>query len=64
MIKYETPKLDIMYFDGLIKTGDITTVSGDPTRTAAQNMNDAAMGNAINAAAARTVKVQTILQLK
>ena len=62
MVKYETPKIDITYFDGLIGTTNIAMVS-EP-RTAAQNMNEAALmqNGPINAAAARTVRVQTILQ--
>lgn len=63
MVKYDTPNIEITYFDELIGMTNTAMVS-DPTRTAAQNMNEAAFmqNSPINAAAARTVRVQTILQ--
>ena len=63
MIRYEAPKMEITYFVGAIGTTDAVTLSDPTTYTnAALNMNNAAFDETINAAAARTVKVQTILK--
>ena len=64
MIKYETPKIDITYFGST----DVIKASGEQLdyTNAAYNMNNAALdpNGQINAAAARTVKVQTILEFE
>lgn len=67
MIKYEAPEIEINYFEEIL-TGEngIMTLNGS-TRTAAINLNEAAAipataGGVIGSVAARTVRVQTILQ--
>lgn len=62
MTKYETPKMDIMYFGDTVNTENILAASDPAATTAAMNMNAAAMTDPKKAAAARTTKVQTILQ--
>ena len=67
MIKYEAPKINITYFEDIVKTegnGQVMLMNGSVYRTAAQNLNAAAVDiNAgINSVATRTVRVQTILQ--
>ena len=54
--------MEIMYFGDTVNTENIPAASDPAARTAAMNMNAAAMMGQINAAAARTTKVQTILK--
>lgn len=64
MIQYETPRIEITYFDE-IRMADAG--ASDPSfRTAAQNMNTAAFqaNSPIAAVAARTVRVNTILKFQ
>lgn len=65
MIKYEAPKINITYFEDIVKAenGQIMLTNGS-NRTAAQNLNAAAVDAnfVINSVATRTVRVQTILQ--
>lgn len=62
MIQYETPRIEITYFDEIRMT---EVVVSDPSyRTAAQNMNTAAFQAPIAAVAARTVRVNTILKFQ
>ena len=67
MIKYEAPKINITYFEDIVKTGgngQVMHMNGSfVCRTAAQNLNAAAADpTIINSVATRTVRVQTILQ--
>lgn len=59
MKTYTKPTISINYFEDIL-----TTDSSNPTAytNAAITMNDAAFTTQIKAAAARTVRVQTILQ--
>ena len=53
--------ININYFEDILTDNALTTLSVQYTN-AAITMNDAVTTNKINAAAARTVRVQTILQ--
>lgn len=65
MIKYEAPKINITYFEDIVKTGPATRQNSDLSNlmcnTAANNLNIAADGP-LGSVATRTVRVQTILQ--
>ncbi len=65
MIKYETPEMNITYFEDLISTG-AQPLNTSMYTNAAYNMNTAALDptGQIKASAARTVKVQTILEFE
>ncbi len=61
MKTYTKPMININYFEDILTDNALTTLSVQYTN-AAITMNDAVTTNKINAAAARTVRVQTILQ--
>lgn len=61
MKNYTKPIININYFEDILTT-DNTLNSSVQYTNAAITMNDAAFTTQINAAAARTVRVQTILQ--
>ena len=66
MIKYEAPKINITYFEDIVKTegnGQVMLMNGSVYRTAAQNLNAAAADpTIIKSVATRTARVQTILE--
>lgn len=61
MKTYTKPTININYFEDILTSNALTTLSVQYTN-AAITMNDAVTTNKIKAAAARTVRVQTILQ--
>lgn len=61
MKTYTKPTININYFEDILTDNTPTTFLASYTN-AAITMNDAVTTNKINAAAARTVRVQTILQ--
>lgn len=61
-MKYEMPKIDICYFDN-IYTDEIDTLTGSGIPTNAAITGNQYIENGANVAAARTARVQTIIQL-
>lgn len=62
MKTYTKPTININYFEDILTDNTLQSVPGVQYTNAAITMNDAVTTNKINAAAARTVRVQTILQ--
>ena len=62
MKTYTKPTISINYFEDIFTANTPITLSDPYTTNAAITMNDAVTTGKINAAAARTVRVQTILQ--
>lgn len=61
MKTYTKPTISINYFEDILTSNNNTLMASQYTN-AAITMNDAVTTGKINAAAARTVRVQTILQ--
>lgn len=63
MKTYTKPTININYFEDILTSADtLQSAPGVLYTNAAITMNDAVTTGKINAAAARTVRVQTILQ--